>query len=274
MLSERGTKNTMLFYEDPSYVEFAQRMKRWCDMGFWSKSILSTADSTDHTDLFKEALIFVVTNSHLDRLQGIGEECAKLHPEWEIGIVPHASVSNVYYHTRTAQDLTVIPNGSKNPERALMVLDKMLTDKAYYDLTQYGMEGINYKLDANNSVSYDGIDTTAHRFDLCLWALRNEDLAYPVTRVWGGRKVYEDKYFPMLQYDPFDGFAIDLTDIQSEYTAVNQTLQEYGDPIQFGVVPDPVAAVDTLRQRMNEAGIQRFKTEIDRQISEYIDSRN
>jgi putative aldouronate transport system substrate-binding protein len=274
MMSERGTKNTILFYEDPGYVEFAQRMKRWCDMGFWSKSILSTADSTDHTDLFKEALICFVTNSHLDRIQGIGEECAKLHPDWEIGVVPHATVSGVYYHTRTAQDLTVIPNGSKNPERALMVLDKMLTDKDYYDLTQYGMKGINYNLDEKGTVSYDGIDTTAHRFDLCLWALRNQDLSYPVTRIWDGRTKYEDKYFPLLQYDPFDGFAIDLTEVQSEYTALSQTLQEYNDPIKFGLVSDPVEAVETLKQRMNDAGIQRFKAEMDRQISEYLDSRN
>jgi putative aldouronate transport system substrate-binding protein len=273
MRSERGTKNTMLFYEEPSYREFAQRMKTWCDMGFWSKSILATADSTDHTDLFAEGLIFVVTNSHLDRFQGIPERIIKENIPYEVGFIPHATVSDVYYHTRTAQDLTVIPNGSKNPERALMVLDKMLMDKEYYDLTQYGMLGLNYELDENNNVSHKNIDTTAHRFDLCLWALRNQDLAYPVTRFWDRKANYEDIYFPKLQYDPFDGFAIDLKDIQPEFTAVTQVIKEYGDPIQWGIVPDPNAAVDTLIQRMNEAGIQKFKAEIDRQISVFLDSK-
>jgi len=274
MRSERGTKNTILYYEDPKYVDFAKRMKEWCDMGFWSKSILATADSTDHTDLFAEGLIFVVTNSHLDRLQGIPEKILKDGIDMEVGLVPHASVSGKFYHTHTAQDLTVIPNGSKNPERALMVLDKLIMDKEYYDLTQYGILGLNYELDENGSVSHINIDTTAHRFDLCLWAMRNEDLAYPVTRLWEGRTAYEKEHFPKLEYDPFDGFAVDLNDVQTEHTALTQVLTEYGDPIQWGLVADPVEAVETLKQRMKEAGIDRFKAEIDRQISEYFDSRN
>ena len=272
MMSERGTKNTILYYEQPSYRDFAQRMKNWCDMGFWSKSILATADSTDHTDLFAEGLIFVVTNSHVDRFNGIPEKIIKDGLPYEVGFIPHATVSGVFYHTRTAQDLTVVPNGAKNPERALMVLDKLIMDKDYYDLTQYGILGLNYELE-DGYYSTKNIDTTTHGFGLSLWAMRNQDLAYPVTRFWDRKANYEDIYFPKLVFDPFDGFAIDLKDVQAEFTACNQVMTEYGAPIEWGIVPDPSAAVDTLIQKMNEAGIQKFKAEIDRQISDYFDSR-
>ena len=273
MLNERGTSNTILYYDTPEYLEFAQRMKKWSDMGFWSKSILATADSTDPPDLFKEGLIFASFSSHLDRASGVGEEVAKVHPEWEINALPYADMSGYFYHTRTAQDLTVIPSGSKNPERSLMVLNKMLTDKEYYDLTQYGIKDLNYEVDNDGYVSFVNIDNTAHGFTLNLWALRNNDLAYPEKRLWD-RKAYEDKHFPKLQFDPFDGFAIDLNDIQAEYTAVYQVMKEYGDPIQWGLVSDPAVAIETLRQKMKEAGIDRFKEEMDRQIAAYFDSRD
>jgi len=273
MLSERGTNNTVLYYDDPSYVEFAHRMKKWCDMGFWSKSILATADSTDHGDLFREELIFVTMNSHVDRFQGIAEDAAQFHPEWEIGAVPLATLKNVFYHTRTAQDLSCIPNGSKNPERALMVLNKMMSDKEYYDLCMYGIRDWNYELDDKGNITYANIDTTARRFDLCLWALRNEELAYPVARFWDRKALYEDIWFPKLVFDPFDGFAIDLAEISAEQSAVYQVNAEYGDPIQFGVVSDPDAAVDMLKQKMKEAGMDRFKAEIDKQLVAYLDSR-
>ena len=273
MISERGTKNTMMYYDDPSYVDFARRMKRWCDLGFWSKSILATADSTDHGDLFKEELIFVTLNSHVDRFQGIAEDAAKDHPDWEIGAIPLATLKNVFYHTRMAQDLTCIPNGSKNPERALMVFNKMMMDPEYYELVMYGMKGLNFNLDGDGYVTYEGIDTTARRFDLCLWAMRNEDLAFPVARNWDRKSLYEDKWFPKLVFDPFDGFAIDLENIQAEHTALNQVMKEYADPIQFGIVPDPDGAVETLRQKMKEAGVDKFKAEIDKQLSAYLDSK-
>ena len=272
MLNELGTNNTILYYETPEYLEFAERMKKWSDMGFWSKSILATADSTDPPDLFKEGLIFASFSSHLDRSSGVGEEVAKVHPEWEINALPYAELSGNYFHTRTAQDLTVIPNGSKNPERSLMVLNKLLSDKQYYDLTQYGIKDLNYEVDDEGYISFVNIDNTAHGFTINLWATRNNDLAYPEKRLWD-RKGYEDKVFPKLKYDPFDGFAIDLNDVQAEYSAVYQVMKEYGDPIQWGLVSDPAAAIETLKQKMKEAGMDRFKAEMDRQIAAYFDSR-
>ena len=273
MMAKRGTRETMYYFDDPGYLDFAYRMKKWCDLGFWSKSILSTADSTDHGDLFREERIFVALTSHLDRFDGIAEDAAKLQPDWEIGFIPYATLSGVFYHTRTAQDLTVIPTGSKNPERSLMVLDKLITDKDYYVLTQYGTEGLNYEIDSDGYITYANIDTTVHNFNLNLWAMRNNDLALPVARFWDRKGKYEDVYFPKLVFDPYDGFAIDLTDVQAEHSALTQVIKEYAEPIHFGVVADPAAAVETLRQKMKEAGSDKFKAEIDRQLNEYLDSR-
>lgn len=276
MLAERDNpKNTILYYELPEYVEFAERMKRWCDMGFWSKSALATADDTDHADLWAEGVIFVSNYSHLDRGQGIPEKLIKDgHEDWEVGFIPWASLSGVYYNTRTTQDLTCIPAKSKNPERALMVYDKMMTNREYYDLNLYGIEGLNYEFDDTGAISHVNIDTTAHNFDLCLWALRNDDLKYPTTRLWNERTVWEEEFYPQLKYDPFDGIALEVDNVQSEFAAITQVIEEYGRPIEWGMVSDPASAIENYIQRMKDAGMDTFKAEMDRQIAEFIDAKN
>jgi putative aldouronate transport system substrate-binding protein len=273
MLVERGTTNTICYYDAPEFVEWCERMKRWSDMGFWSKSVLANPDSTEPADLFKEGVVFASLSMHLDRATDVGEATLKEHPDWEINVIPYSTWTGANYNTRTTQDLTVIPNGSKNPERALMVIDKMMTDREYYDLTQYGILGLNYEFDENGAVSTANIDTTAHSFTVNLWALRNDDLKYPQFRFWDGRKAFEEKYFPISTFDPFDGFEVDLTEIQAEYAAIYQVRQEYGEPLDWGLVNDVESAVETYKQKMKEAGIDRFKEEIDKQVVAFVESR-
>ena len=275
MRAERDNlKNTILYYEQPEYVAFAERMKKWCEMGFWSKSALANADDTDHSDLFAEEIIFVANNAHLDRGSGIPEKLIKEGKvDAEIGFLPWASIGGHYYGTRSQQDLTCIPASSKNPERALMVFDKMMTNREYYDLNLYGIEGLNYEFDEEGAISHVNIDTTAHNFDLCLWALRNDNLAYPSVSLWAGRTAWEKENYPKLEYDPFDGIALELDAVQAEFAAITQVNEEYGKPIEWGLVDDPAAAIENFKQRLETAGMAKFKAEMDRQIAAFIDAK-
>jgi putative aldouronate transport system substrate-binding protein len=149
----------------------------------------------------------------------------------------------------------------------------MLTDREYYDLTQYGVLGLNYEFDENGAVSVANIDQTNHRFTVNMWATRNDDLKYPQFRFWDGRLEFEEKYFPLITFDPFDGFEADLTEVQAEYAALFTVRQEYGEPIIWGLVDDVEAAIEVYKQKMNEAGMERFQAEIQRQVEEFAASR-
>jgi putative aldouronate transport system substrate-binding protein len=266
-------RNTIISYEQPEYVDFAKRMKKWCDMGFWTKSVLAGVEGASGQDQFKEGTIVGSFGLQLDKASGWGENALREHPDWEVGCIPFAGLTNNFYHMRTDQDLSCIPNGAKNPERALMVLNKMITDREYYDLTQYGILGLNYEFDENHEVSTANIDTDAHGFNLSVWAMRNGDLMYPSFQYWSGREEFINKYKPVAKFDPFDGFVIDVTNIQSEYSAVNQMREEFGRPIEWGLVDDPEAAIATYKEKMKAAGIDKMKEEIDKQIAAYLDSK-
>jgi len=173
---------------------------------------------------------------------------------------------------RQSQDMTSFPVTSRNPERALMILDKLMTDKDYYLLSQYGIEDLTYEINEDGFLSYDNIDQTVHNFNLNMWAMRNTDLALEQARLWD-RQAYEDTYFPLLVFDPFDGFPLILDNVRVEQAAIQQVIAEYAQPIYMGLVPDPEAAVAELRQKMEGAGIAKFQEEIERQIEEFFKTK-
>lgn len=88
-------------------------------------------------------------------------------------------------------------------------------------------------------------------------------------------KKYEimDELVAKASVDPFDGFVLDLTNVQAEQAAIAQVYAQYGQPLEAGFSTDPEADVANLKAKMDAAGMQKFKAEVDRQMQEYMDAK-
>jgi putative aldouronate transport system substrate-binding protein len=89
---------------------------------------------------------------------------------------------------------------------------------------------------------------------------------------WNRRPEF-DAQLEARKYDILDGFVLDLSPIEAEYTAVAQLRIELGFPLQAGLVADVDAAYAEFKQRSEAVGLETCRAEIERQINAFLDSR-
>lgn len=254
-------------FDLPEHKEMAKRMKHWADAGYVSKSILSFQG--DPVLEFSAGNSVVYLSGHLNNASGIGLQMALDHPEWAIDWHPWNAINGLVHSSLPTQDLTAIPRNAKHPERALMVINKFMTDKSYYDLVRYGVLDLNYKVNAEGVLDTAEIPEE-HRFSMSSWAWANEQLDLPSDSQWSGYKPLLASLKEQEVVNPFAGLSIDVTAVQSEAGALAQVYDQYVLPLHTGLVEDVDKAYETAIQRLNAAGFEKFKAEIQRQLDSYL----
>ena len=175
------------------------------------------------------------------------------------------------YVTRTkcTAAMTAIGKTSKNPEKAIKLIELVNTNKDLYNLICYGIEGKHYtKLD-------DGtvrLDSNSGYFINASWKFGNQFNAYPLegnsTDIWDQTiKMNED-----AEKSPLLGFVMNTTPIHSAISQVSSVTSEYGGFLNGSV--DYKQVYDEYVSRVKAAGVDRIKDEVQKQIDEYKKNEN
>jgi putative aldouronate transport system substrate-binding protein len=119
--------------ELPEILDYYKTMKSLSDEGCWSKSVLSNNDS----DMFikgRSASAIHNLDTWTNVYMAHNDQDIRYYPAWPYSYIPNFMSNGM-----------AIPASSKNPERALMLLEKMRNDPLYYNLLTYGREGVDYR---------------------------------------------------------------------------------------------------------------------------------
>lgn len=157
-----------------------------------------------------------------------------------------------------------ISRTSKNPERAMMLLDLLYSDKDLYNLMVFGIKDKHYKkIDADfvepiKDSGYEGI----------AWELGNQFNAYYTK----GQSKDDWEATIKLNEDavPYSllGFNYDPEHTKADNTQIDATMAEYIPGLTTGTL-DPEKAVPQLLDKMSKAGIDKIITEAQRQIDQW-----
>ena len=248
------------WYSD-DFVEDMKTMKRWADYGFWSKSALS---DTNNSESYKNGLCVaeVAGQNPNKQITAINDFINDGHDDWESVYIAYGETNGVIYPGHATHNGTAIVRGCKNPERALKVLELLMTDQELNNLMQAGIQGTHYEL-TDDGIYVDLNDPSSPKFayeGFNTWALRNGDYKIPQQTDIILNEMF-DKYeelgnktkFPNVNI--YDGFSEDYDAYAAERTAVSNVMKQYLAPLQAGLVSDVDAAVAEFRQKMTDAGI-------------------
>ena len=248
------------WYSD-DFVEDMKTMKRWADYGFWSKSALS---DTNNSESYKNGLCVaeVAGQNPNKQITAINDFKNDGHDDWESVYIAYGETNGVIYPGHATQNGTAIVRGCKNPERALKVLELLMTDQELNNLMQAGIRGTHYDLD-DDGIYVDLNDPASPKFPyegFNTWALRNGDYKIQqesdiiLNEMFDKyEKLGEKTKFPNINI--YDGFSEDYDAYAAERTAVSNIMKQYLAPLQAGLVTDVDAAVEEFRQKMTDAGI-------------------
>lgn len=236
-------------------------MKKWADAGFWSRSVLSDANTSDAFVNGKE--ICIVDGQNPAKYVGTYYD-PKLGNGWKVEFVPYAEINGIAYANHPSGNGTAIPTNSKYPERAAMALNLLYMDKDINRLMQYGVKGTHYTLDSEGYYK-DGAKHSEFAAESSnAWGLRNPLYTLPSRGDDKLNKIFSELHRIALEtnypdVDIASGFIEVYDDYASERAALATVMTEYLAPLQAGLVDDVDVAADEFLRKAEEAGLVKIQ---------------
>ncbi|MUT67601.1 extracellular solute-binding protein [Paenibacillus sp. NEAU-GSW1] len=243
-------------------------LKRWQDNGYMAKNVLNVKDTLQ--DQITSGKAAAILGDNPNRYNDMVIKLQSTHPDWKLGYTPYPKVNGIATPVHPIHNGYAIPVSSKNPERALAFYEKMVTDKRYNLLTQYGIEGKNYEVkDGYYTMIGDSNTNGFPREGMNGWAWRNPEYML-FDKNYDGVKAIFDELDKIQVPDKFTGFAEDYTAYQAERAALEQVEKQYLFPLQAGLVKNVDEGLQTFLEKAKQAGLEKIQAEYTKQWQAYV----
>ncbi|MFC7678373.1 extracellular solute-binding protein [Paenibacillus sp. GCM10028914] len=267
-------RDVISYWGSPEHLENLKMFRRWQEKGFFMKNMLNIKDSAH--DIFaagKAAAILGGENPN--RFGDAVVKVKTLHPDWELGYSPYPNMKGFSSPVHPIHNGFAIPRSSKNPERALAFYEKMVTDKKYNWLTQYGIEGKNFEIEDGKYYKMLG-DVQSNGFSreaMNGWAWRNPEFMLFDKSFQAVLDMF-DELDKIAKPNIFQGFGEDWTSYQAEKAALLQVEKQYLYPLNVGLVEDVEGGLKLFMEKAKQAGLDKIQAEYTKQWLQYLDDSN
>ncbi|RKP54476.1 extracellular solute-binding protein [Cohnella endophytica] len=256
------------------FEDWVKRMKTWAQKGFWSSNTLS--DQQEAGDGIKTGNGAVYWRNPAGA-GGFINDLKKSNPDIQLGYFPFTRFHNYATPNLSINNGMAIPKSAANPERSLMVLDKLRNDPKYFNLMTYGIAGLHYDDLGDGKhivVPAKGQDPkVVTKYDIASWGWRYEPNMRSEEGGWDGLDKLNEEFKAESKPNIFAPVLMDYQEVKTQVTAVNQVFQQYGQPLMMGLVSDPEKALATYREKLKKAGIDELLAYVQKQTNAYLDEK-
>ncbi|WP_276778585.1 DUF3502 domain-containing protein [Neglectibacter timonensis] len=154
-----------------------------------------------------------------------------------------------------------------------MLYDLITSDQEVFNAFYYGVEGVNYKIIDGQIENLAPDDFV---YSAC-WSARTPEFDMddygspadlPDIRASFDSHIEEMKGEGSQKYT---GFVMDTAAIETEFAACQNVHQQYWWPLELAYT-DAESGLQEYEEKMEVAGIERIREEVQRQLDEYLDS--
>ncbi|WP_261302061.1 ABC transporter substrate-binding protein [Paenibacillus andongensis] len=250
------------FQETPEYTALIKKFRSWYTAGYVLKDAATSQTST--SDLVKSGKLFgyMATmkpgfEAQESRLTTYSMVTAQL-------LEPIATTGTI------TGIMWGIPRNSTNPERAMMLLNLLYTDKDLINLLDWGIEGKHYVKVSDNMIDFpQGVDAKTSGYYMGLgWMFGNQFLSYVFKGddpdIW--KKTAE--FNKNAKKSKALGFNFNAEPVKTEITAVTNVNNQYQKGVETGTL-DPDKALPDYIAKLKSAGIDKIVAEKQKQLDEW-----
>lgn len=247
-------------FDTSEFMELADLAYDWNRKGYF------IADATTVTDTRQDLLSAGNTFGYIGQIHpGTATQELK-NSGVEVTTIPVSDKALTTGNVNFAQYM--IPTACSVPEKAVKLLDIMLTNKDMANLFMYGVEGSDYviKDEVNNIVGYpEGINSSNVGWNNETWLAGNGTLAYvwesDQSDIWDQYLVFNDS----ATVSPLYGFTYDTQKVKTEITAITNVISKYKSVICAGY-SEPKEAVSQMISELEASGINNILEDAKNQV--------
>jgi len=253
----------------PEYLEAHRLMHQWFKAGYLRKDVATAKDKL--TEMVNTGKVFTYAEQlkpgKSDEINAQAKGSGTL-PEGAV----YDQVVTVPSYVTTGDVMGAgfaISKTSKNPERALMFLELLNSDKYINNLFNFGEENVHYKKTGDNRI--EPVPDAGYSMVGLNWMYGNQFLNYLLPGEPDDKWEQFDKFNNEATPSKALGFVFNEEPVKKEVSAVNAVNSEFGS-IYWGVV-DPEVYIPKYQEKLKAAGIERIHEEVKKQFEEWKATR-
>lgn len=250
-------------YNCVSFKKYCSYMYRWVQLGYMMPDAINTIESSN--DLIRAGIGF---GTFAPYKAGIEDEESR-NKEKQMAVIelakPHSTTDMV-------SSCWVISAKSKEPQKAMQVLNLMYTNSEIANLLVNGTEEDNwiYEDKSKDMIRFpEGVGQSNTDYSVYGWIWPNEQ----ITSIWSGQDAdYWDKldaFNRNAKASPAKGFIWKSEKVRREAAACQDIVDKYYNALILGCL-NPHEAIPRMNEELEKAGISRIMIEKQRQLDLWL----
>ncbi|GHV03504.1 ABC transporter substrate-binding protein [Spirochaetia bacterium] len=250
------------YYDTPEYEQRARMIRRWYQNG-WIVKDATTNPQGGSLQVGAGKLLAFTSNLKpgFDAQSSLGASGVKMV---QVDLAPA-----VGYTSNVASINWGIPITCKNPEKTMLLINRLYTDPVVWNLINWGIEGKHYvKMNDHIATYAPGVDASNSGY------VMNLSWFYGNSLMDGGLMWEGNEYDVNEQMKEFNrtaifskamGFNFDSTPVRNAITSVQNVINEYRLAMGAGML-DVNENLPKFRKAMKDAGVDEIVAEKQKQL--------
>lgn len=254
-----------------AYKDSVTLIKKWADEGIISKNMIVDKGDTNAEYRSGKILLNYSTHEWCNANWGFSEPAAQ------------NEYSELYadkksYNRSSLANAVALNRNAANPERTLMFLNMVQTNKELYDMVMYGIEGKTYVIDGEKAAYPKGITAqNSNYMDWAgQWAMWSPEFMRPTDTYSSGFWKAEAEYAKnsLNVENKIDGLFFSTDNIKNEISKRDQLEAETGKILQYGVSKNVNEDLTKYIAQQKTAGLDKILADLQKQVDAYLSNKN
>ncbi|MCD9026200.1 extracellular solute-binding protein [Cohnella silvisoli] len=249
---------------DQGAIDLYKRMADWNKKGYISKNALVNKVTSKDSFLSGKSAAFL---TNLLEANATYQTVKANHPEWDVRFYPANTTKKVVANSFMANAMAINPK-SKNPERALMLLDLLRNDEWYNQTTTFGLKGKHWDVSADGKLVLLPASQGYPPDAACPWGWRNEKYYLSPSDGLSNYDAVQTSYRGRAINTKLNNFAPNLENTKSQQAALKDVENQYELPLRLGFVKGDVeSSYKTMIDKKKAAGQEKLIEDIQQQLN-------
>jgi putative aldouronate transport system substrate-binding protein len=171
---------------------------------------------------------------------------------------------------------TAVTRTSRDPQRAVRLMELLNADKELYNMLTYGIEGTHYKKESDTrieTIGYQGQPSSDAPYGLWKWVIGNTFNAYETQADFPGYNDYIKGLNETAVESGLIGFKPDITAINNEMVQIRAIIKEFATALSSGGVKDYEDTYNKFIEKLKTAGSEKVTAEIQKQLDGFLSQK-
>ncbi len=246
-------------FESEEYKQFVELMRSWYTKGLIRKDQATLKFSNE---ILKSGSFSGVISYPIKPGVEVEDQA-----KWGQPVLAKSLTKALITTNKANATMTAISKTSKNPERAMMFLELINTNKELYNIICHGIEGVHYTKVSDNLIARSP-DNTGYN-PLTDWMFGNQFNGYYTDSSQVGAWEASEEMNLGADVSPTLGFSFDPESVKTELAQLNSVVTQYALALESGSV-DPATILPEFISKLKEAGSDKVIAEKQKQLDAWI----